>query len=612
MKTVKRLASLLLVLALVIGAVGFSVVGESWAASGNFEEDLLLAYQNGDTTFDMSAYNMTTDQAKTAFYDFWEKNSGLFYIEKTYSFSYNPTTKIVTKATLKYSDSLTLTRETARVYAAAVKEATDKVKSGMGDMEKALVLHDHLALVCEYDYDNYRANTIPDESRTAFGALVEGKAVCQGYAAAYQDLCHRVGLECVTVDSTPMNHAWNLVKIDGVWYHVDVTWDDPAPDTIGMVHHENFLRSDAGIATTGNDMKHNSWTSKYTCSDTRYDDYPLWKGVNTQIVYTGTGKYYKPEVSGRGNKTQTLSIKTETGKTLASFSTKWDVFGKSNYYWTDNYSAMAYANGLLFVNDASKIYSVNPTSGKTETVFTYSGKEGSIYGIALKDGKMAYLVAEEPAKGGKIYYIDIPAGTSGTSPVDPIPVPTVDLPADAENPFTDVLKGTYFYDAALWAYYNGITTGTSADKFSPAGTCDRGQTLTFLWRASGSPEPTSNTNPFYDVKASDYYYKAVLWGVEKGITTGTSSNTFSPKNKCTQAQVLTFTWRANGCPSVANIGKTAAGIYPDSAYYKIAFGWAEERGMISASFASKSSSANEAAPRCDIVTYLYKNSKAAR
>ncbi|MBO4725569.1 MAG: hypothetical protein J5622_03590, partial [Firmicutes bacterium] len=96
MKTVKRLASLLLVLALVIGAVGFSVEGESWAASGNFEEDLLLAYQNGDTTFDMSVYNMTTDQAKTAFYDFWEKNSGLFYIERSYSFSYNPTTKIVT------------------------------------------------------------------------------------------------------------------------------------------------------------------------------------------------------------------------------------------------------------------------------------------------------------------------------------------------------------------------------------------------------------------------------------------------------------------------------------------------------------------------------------
>ena len=114
------------------------------------------------------------------------------------------------------------------------------------------------------------------------------------------------------------------------------------------------------------------------------------------------------------------------------------------------------------------------------------------------------------------------------------------------TPFEDVKETDYFYEPVIWAYTDGVTTGTSATKFSPDATCTRGQVVTFLWRAMGEPEPASETNPFEDVKQTDYYYKPVLWAIEKGITTGTDAKHFSPDVTCTNAHILTFMDRAVG------------------------------------------------------------------
>ncbi len=112
------------------------------------------------------------------------------------------------------------------------------------------------------------------------------------------------------------------------------------------------------------------------------------------------------------------------------------------------------------------------------------------------------------------------------------------------NPFDDVKDGEYYFNPVLWAVENGVTNGVSKDAFGPKNTCTRGQVVTFLWRAAGSPEPESKNNPFTDVKMTDYFYKAVLWAVENGITNGTSDTTFSPGNTCTRAHVVTFLYRA--------------------------------------------------------------------
>lgn len=117
--------------------------------------------------------------------------------------------------------------------------------------------------------------------------------------------------------------------------------------------------------------------------------------------------------------------------------------------------------------------------------------------------------------------------------------------AGAENPFTDVSKDAYYYDAVLWAVEQGITNGTSAITFSPDATVTRGQTAAFLWRVAKQPQVDQTANPFADVTQDAYYYNAVLWAVAKEITNGTSSTTFSPDQGCTRAQIVTFLWRTN-------------------------------------------------------------------
>jgi len=116
-------------------------------------------------------------------------------------------------------------------------------------------------------------------------------------------------------------------------------------------------------------------------------------------------------------------------------------------------------------------------------------------------------------------------------------------PKSDANPFTDLIEGSWYYDAVLWAAENGITTGTTETTFSPNETCIRAQIVTFLWRFAGKPAPKSDANPFTDLLADGYYVDAVLWAVENGITTGTSKTTFSPYNTCERGQAVTFLYR---------------------------------------------------------------------
>ena len=180
-------------------------------------------------------------------------------------------------------------------------------------------------------------------------------------------------------------------------------------------------------------------------------------------------------------------------------------------------------------------------------------------------------------------------------------------PSQPEQPsqkgFNDVKPGDYFYDAVNWAVEKGITTGTSATTCSPNPSCTRAQIVTFLWRASGSPEPKTASNPFTDVAANAYYCKAVLWAVENGITTGTSATTFSPDAPCTRAQGVTFLWRANGSKTAS-----AAASFTDvasDAYYAPAVAWAAEQN-VTGGVGNGLFSPDTTCTRAQIVSMLYR------
>ena len=168
--------------------------------------------------------------------------------------------------------------------------------------------------------------------------------------------------------------------------------------------------------------------------------------------------------------------------------------------------------------------------------------------------------------------------------------------------FTDVPASAYYYDAVYWAVENGVTNGTSNTTFSPDASCTRAQMVTFLWRAAGSPEPESSVNPFTDVPASAYYYDAVLWAVEQGITNGTSATTFGPNVTVTRGQTVTFLWRYDGSPAVSGSGFDDV---VSDAYYADAVAWAAGEGVTSGTSATTFSPSNDCT-RGQIVTFLYR------
>lgn len=171
-----------------------------------------------------------------------------------------------------------------------------------------------------------------------------------------------------------------------------------------------------------------------------------------------------------------------------------------------------------------------------------------------------------------------------------------------ENPFVDVTEEDYYYDAVLWAVENGITGGTSATTFSPAAVCTRAQMIMFLWRVAGSPE-TAAACPFTDVTPGDYYYHAVLWAVENGITSGTGATTFSPDDTVTRAQSVTFLWRVAESPAAEKANHFVDVVSGD--YYHNAVRWAAETGITAGTSESTFSPENPCL-RGQIITFLYR------
>lgn len=165
---------------------------------------------------------------------------------------------------------------------------------------------------------------------------------------------------------------------------------------------------------------------------------------------------------------------------------------------------------------------------------------------------------------------------------------------DTAVTFTDIDSSAYYYNAVLWSVDNGVTAGTSASTFSPDSACTRGQVVTFLWRAMGNPEPIGAYNPFTDVNAADYFYKPVLWAVEQGIASGTGADAFSPDDSCTNAHIITFLWRTMGKP-----GNTDSQVW-----YEDAVNWAVNRGLLTG--IGKEFITGENCPRADVVTFLYR------
>ena len=229
----------------------------------------------------------------------------------------------------------------------------------------------------------------------------------------------------------------------------------------------------------------------------------------------------------------------------------------------------------------------------TVTATAASGYQVAQVSAVDKDGKTVSLTD----KGDGVYTFVMPA-----SKVDVTAHFAQVQKPEEKDPYGDVSKDSYYYDAVKWAAETGVTTGVGDGLFAPEWVCTRGQIVTFLWRASGSPAPKATELPFTDVAADAYYAQAVLWAVENGITNGTSETTFSPDQTCTRAHAVAFLYRMSGSPAAA--GSTFSDVAAD-AYYRAAVAWAVEKGITNGT-SGTTFSPDDTCTRGQIVTFLYR------
>lgn len=245
-------------------------------------------------------------------------------------------------------------------------------------------------------------------------------------------------------------------------------------------------------------------------------------------------------------------------------------------------------------NGSVNISSTSAKRGSTVTI-TVTPDAGYVLDeltVTDKDGKELSLTKKSDTE----YTFVMPAGKVEITP---------SFVKQAEEPsrvFVDVKTGDYFYDAVLWAVGKGITNGTSAETFSPKDPCTRAQIVTFLWRAAGSPVVNYAMN-MTDVAADAYYAEAMRWALSEGVTTGTSADQFSPDATCTREQAVTFLYRAAGSPAVS--GESAFEDVGADAYYARAVAWAAQNGVTNGISQALFGTGSDCT-RAQIVTFLYR------
>ena len=303
----------------------------------------------------------------------------------------------------------------------------------------------------------------------------------------------------------------------------------------------------------------------------------------TKSGYTFTG-WSGTGLTGENNLTVTIE-KGSTGD--RSYMAHWRYNGSGHSYSYYTIKATAGAGGSI-----SPSGNVSVREGRDQT-FTITPDKGYAVANVKIDGKSIGAVKSYTFENvRRTHTIEVIFMKANGNPQTGV--------------FVDVATGSYYEDAVDWAVENGITQGTDDTHFSPDGICTRAQAVTFLWRAAGSPKPETRAMPFTDVPAGSYYYDAVLWAVENGITEGTSDTTFSPNMTCSRAQIVTFLWRSEKSPAAGTANPFAD--VKSTAYYAGAVLWAVKEDITKGT-TNTTFSPDADCTRAQIVTFLWRCKK---
>ena len=373
---------------------------------------MVRAVANYEKTVDIRQYAIPLSQGAQLVEDLIYNYPQFYYLDFRVGYVKNEETNTFEMLKFSYLISEEELPQAQKRYEDAVSMILKQVRglNLSSDMDKALAVYDLTAVNCEYD-----ESASPFKSYfpyTAYGCLVGHKAVCQGYALAYKDLMNRLGVDCVYVTSDEMNHGWNMVKIDSQWYHADVTFDDATNKTLGHLQHNFFLKSDKAISSGAN--AHTGWESPYQATSVKYDS-AFWNSYdNTASIVPIDGSYYKYSyyINGEGGALKRYDM--SLGYYLESVPLDlepWSIMVEDNMLKHYDYVSLAHGNGKLYYHSSEKIYAFNPKSGKTEEVFTADMSSGNcIYGIAFREGRLAYTLKKDWYDDDAVYFTNIKLG----------------------------------------------------------------------------------------------------------------------------------------------------------------------------------------------------------
>ncbi len=378
------------------------------------EQTIYNGLYNAVPNIDVTSYGLTKTQVSEMMQDIMNTSPELFYVDKGYSISYN-SNEIVSTIIPTYIVTGTTLQEQKAFYQTSLNTILNQIDSSWSDLEKIVFTHDYLCQNYEYDatysiYDTYNF-------------FKEGKGVCQSYTLTFLAVMKELGIEASVASSTQMtpNHIWNVVQLNGHWYHLDITWDDPlnsaSDDKLGLAFHNNLLLSDTAIATCrgSSSSYHYGWSSNYTCTDTTYDSY-FWEDSKSPFQYLdGTWYYTYYDETSKNGTLATYDFDTAKTQSVTDLG-KWYVNG-SNSYYPGCYSGLDIYNGSLYYHTYSSIYAYHP-SDKTTTTIYKPDKSGVLYGMKIDGQILSYYDAATPNDAGIIYTYELET-------VEPTPLPIV-------------------------------------------------------------------------------------------------------------------------------------------------------------------------------------------
>lgn len=394
---------------------------------------------------------------------------------------------------------------------------------------------------------------------------------------------------------------------------VSVTWISDNPDVATVDASGNITAKELGKARITASVTENGTTFSDFC------DVIVTAKTQVAVTFNANGGTVSPATANTNAYGKLDSLPTPTrsgysfdgwyteaeGGTAVTTDTVFDSTTTIYAHWTRNSSGGSHTT-YYPVNTPAK------SEGGSVVVSPKSASKGSAVTVTVapESGYQVSSVQAVDKDGKKLTLTDKGDGKySFVMPGSKVEVSAsfaqVQKPEET-SPYRDVSKDSYYYDAVQWASNKGITNGVSDGVFAPDWVCTRGQIVTFLWRSVGSPAPKTAEMPFADVAEDAYYAQAVLWAVENGITKGMSETTFSPDQTCTRAHAVAFLYRLAGSPAVT--GSSFQDVAAD-AYYNAAVAWAVQQGITNGT-SETTFSPDETCTRAQIVTFLYRMDQA--